>query len=334
MSRTSDITDNIIESTQSLDSIRYYKPTEDIPSYSDYPLNLLTPILARRISAGDEAFIENEPHKHAEFELLTVRGGSVTVQLDNSSIHVLAGDSVCIRRGVVHSVEPDVKGGAELEITHFHHGILFGSAISTLSGRNLAPLLNNKQFEYRTFDHQNPEDKVVIDRIRDVYSHMQGGNPGSELRAISALYDIWGILVEMTGHTPDVPLTRQQALDKQRIERATEYIAAHYFEDILLSDISKVCGVSDSECCRSFQRALHSSPIDYINRYRIYAAAEIMTNDTKNIPMSDVAAMVGFNYASYFNKTFKRYLGMTPMQYRKKYNKAELYRSSQQEFRI
>jgi AraC-like DNA-binding protein len=323
-----------IEDSQLLGEIRYLDPADELPKYSDYPLSLLTPILARHMNPSDPVFIGGKPHKHCEFEFTTVLKGSVTVHLGNFSLHIKAGDGICIKRGVPHMFEPDSEKKMELEVIHFHHALLFGTTLTMLTNRNLAGILSNKDFDYTIFDHTLAEHKAILNRAHDVYKYMHSEEHGGEMRAISAIFDIWGMYVAMQTEIVDIPLTKQQALDNMRIEKAMEYISEHYAEDILLSDISEVCDVSDSECCRTFQRALHSSPIDYINRYRVYAAAEFLTNDVRNTPMSDIALMVGFNYASYFNKTFKRYIGITPMQYRKKYNKGELYRKSQQEFRI
>lgn len=315
-----------------LHSVEYLSPIQPLPEYSDYPLSLLTPILARQISLSDADYMENTPHKHSEFELIYVRRGMINIQFDNMSVNVCPGDAVCIIRGVTHSIEGDKD--TELEMVHFHHSVLFGSVISTLTSRNLMSLLDNDRHTHFSFDHNSEDDEALIKRIHDIYEYMCSEVAGSELRAIGALFDIWGLGISHRTQVNDVPLTKQQALDKWRIERATEYIAAHYSEDILLSDIAYCCEVSESECCRTFKRALHSSPIDYINRYRVYAAAEMLTNDVHQTPMSDIASSVGFNYASYFNKTFKRYVGMTPMQYRKKFNKSDSIRKNQQEFRI
>ena len=333
MKKNTYVTDTI-DDVQLLNKVRYYKPDEELPLYADYPMSLLTPILARRINLADPSFRGNDLHKHCEFEFVTVLSGSVSLNFGDMSIHVGAGGGICIKRGIVHAIEADSDKNTELELIHFHHSLLFGTTLNMLGCKNLANLLNNDAYRYSLYDPKEPNDAAIIKRAHDVYMYMNSELRAGELRAISALYDIWGMDMENRVDITVMPLTKQQALDNQRIAKATEYISEHYAEDILLSDISGVCDVSDSECCRTFQRALHSSPIDYINRYRVFTAAEILTNDVNNTPMSDIALMVGFNYASYFNKTFKRYIGMTPMQYRKKNNKGELYRKSQQEFRI
>ena len=315
-------------------SAEYLSPVQVLPEHSAYPLSLLVPIFVKSVSAAEKDYVENIPHKHTEFELIYVVKGSIDIGLDNMSVHVAAGDGACIKRGVAHSIDPDTGGDTEIILVHFHHSVLFGSVITLLSSRNLTNVLGSDEYSYLTFDHNTEDGAAIVSRIQAVYDNMSSDKPGSELRAIGALFDIWGLGISDRAEISTVPLTKQQTLDKWRIERATEYIAAHYAEDILLSDIASCCEVSESECCRTFKRALHSSPIDYINRYRVYAAAEMLTNDMQGTPMSDIASKVGFNYASYFNKTFKRYIGMTPMQYRKKFNKSDSLRKNQHEFRI
>ncbi len=333
MKKNTNITDTI-DDAQLLDEVRYYEPNEELPLFADHPISLITPILARRIDPAAPDFKGNTLHKHCEFEFITVLSGSISLNFGDMSIHVGAGGGICIKRGVPHMIEADSGQPTELELVHFHHSVLFGTTISMLGSKNLFGILHNSAYRYSLYDPKDPDDAAILKRAHDVYAYMNSDLRAGELRAISALYDIWGMDMENRIDITVMPLTKQQALDNQRIAKATEYISEHYAEDILLSDISKVCDVSDSECCRTFQRALHSSPIDYINRYRVFTAAEILTNDVNNTPMSDIALMVGFNYASYFNKTFKRYIGITPMQYRKKNNKGEIFRKGQQEFRI
>ncbi len=99
-----------------LNSIEYLSPVQPIPEYADYPLSLLTPILARHISASDKGYMENLPHKHMEFELIYVLKGSLDVQFDNMSLHIRAEDGLCIKRGVTHSIE--CEPGTEFELIH------------------------------------------------------------------------------------------------------------------------------------------------------------------------------------------------------------------------
>ncbi len=56
---------------------------------------------------------------------------------------------------------------------------------------------------------------------------------------------------------------------------------------------------------------------DYINEYRLEQAKELL-NDSR-VRVSDVAAEVGYSNFSYFSTLFKKYTGLTPNEYRQKW---------------
>ena len=56
-----------------------------------------------------------------------------------------------------------------------------------------------------------------------------------------------------------------------------------------------------------------STPVDYLNYYRIERACHILT--TTELPVTEVAYRCGFNDSSYFVKTFRKYMGITPRAY-------------------
>ena len=70
------------------------------------------------------------------------------------------------------------------------------------------------------------------------------------------------------------------------------------------------CHLSNSECCRLFQRNVHLSPVDYLNQLRIHMSlSEIIKHEKK---ITDIAKMYGFSGSSYFSEMFKKTLGITP----------------------
>lgn len=59
----------------------------------------------------------------------------------------------------------------------------------------------------------------------------------------------------------------------------------------------------------------HMTPFEYLNYYRINQSAYLLHNSDADI--SQIAGMTGFNNISYYNRTFQRYMHMTPSQFRK-----------------
>jgi two-component system, response regulator YesN len=99
------------------------------------------------------------------------------------------------------------------------------------------------------------------------------------------------------------------------IRKAIEFIRTNLDQDLSLEIISKSIGSSSYELSRKFKKETGVSITDYINKQRINEAVSIMEN--KNLLVTDIAQMVGFNDVNYFTKVFKKIKGITPSEYRK-----------------
>jgi AraC-like DNA-binding protein len=64
---------------------------------------------------------------------------------------------------------------------------------------------------------------------------------------------------------------------------------------------------------RSFRETYGITFQDYVVRYRILESCRLLKNPHANI--TDVAYAIGFNDASYFSRTFRRYVGISPSNY-------------------
>lgn len=99
------------------------------------------------------------------------------------------------------------------------------------------------------------------------------------------------------------------------IRKAIEFIRTNLDQDLTLNIISNAIQSSSFELSRKFKRETGQSITDYINKQRINEAVNIMEN--KNLLVTDIAQMVGYNDVNYFTKVFKKIKGMTPSEYRK-----------------
>ena len=103
--------------------------------------------------------------------------------------------------------------------------------------------------------------------------------------------------------------------DRERMKYMLTFIHKNYSEDISLGDIAKEAFIGEREALRCFARTIGTSPIEYLQKYRIYTAAELLRKS--ELPVTEICLQAGFNSPSYFSKIFCRMLGMTPREYRK-----------------
>ena len=94
------------------------------------------------------------------------------------------------------------------------------------------------------------------------------------------------------------------------IRKAIEYIRFHLEQELSLETISAAIHSSTYELSRKFKKETGQTLTDYINTLRIKEALYIMEN--RNLSITDIAYMTGFNDVNYFTKVFKKIKGMTP----------------------
>ena len=85
--------------------------------------------------------------------------------------------------------------------------------------------------------------------------------------------------------------------------------------------------ISRAQLYRKFSSVLGERPNDFIRKYRIKRAAQLIEQDFGNI--TQVAYEVGFNDLSYFAKSFKNVFNVKPHDYKKQRNSltSKSYRS-------
>ncbi|WP_135546441.1 response regulator [Paenibacillus cymbidii] len=95
---------------------------------------------------------------------------------------------------------------------------------------------------------------------------------------------------------------------------AKQYVEAHYRQKIKLEDVAGALHVNITYLSSFFKKETGQNFIDYINEVRIKKAMELMKN--VDYKVFEVSIRVGFNNLSYFNKIFKKIVGVNPMVYR------------------
>jgi len=95
------------------------------------------------------------------------------------------------------------------------------------------------------------------------------------------------------------------------VEEIEQYLITNYSKSISSEILSKKFGLVPSYLSKIFRTAKGISPSEYLTRYRMDRAREIIRAQ-KNIRISDVARITGYEDPYYFSKTFKKQTGMWP----------------------
>lgn len=104
---------------------------------------------------------------------------------------------------------------------------------------------------------------------------------------------------------------RQEPLSHSPIEPALLYIAERYRDEIKVGQLARSCAMSESYFRKIFLQEMGVSPMEYLNRYRI-RRAENMLLRRGEMAISHVAEECGFTSMATFNRNFQRYVGQNP----------------------
>ena len=96
--------------------------------------------------------------------------------------------------------------------------------------------------------------------------------------------------------------------------RLLEYIHANYQTDISLNDVAEAFSITPTYVSMLFKKEYKTNFKDYLNRYKIEQAKEIMKKNP-TIKNKELSEAVGFNSVNTFLRLFKKYTGETPGRY-------------------
>jgi transcriptional regulator GlxA family with amidase domain len=133
---------------------------------------------------------------------------------------------------------------------------------------------------------------------------------------------IYEIDLERSSQSPFIIFEGQKRHQDEDIARAQAYIEQHIEKKIAVDNLASLVALSRRTLERRFKRATAYSITDYIQRVKIEIAKSSLESSRANV--QQVMDKVGYSDGKAFRSVFKRVTGLSPMQYRKKYNRAEI----------
>ncbi|KEQ24117.1 response regulator [Paenibacillus tyrfis] len=109
-------------------------------------------------------------------------------------------------------------------------------------------------------------------------------------------------------------LGEPQASKEPKLQTIDQYIAQHLAETITSIDIATHLYLNPSYFSRYFKKLSGENFTDYVHRYKMKIAADLLEKTKDSIEV--VALRCGYSDRTYFSKVFKKYIGVTPGEYK------------------
>jgi len=252
-------------------------------------------------------------HWHEYFEFATVHGGTMELCTQRQMLLIRDGEGYFVNSNVLHLCRvADGSDRAQLRVHQFD-GRLVGGADRVFRSY-VQPVQNCGALDALKLSPQSPEQERILEELNAAFREAEQEPAGFELSISIRLMQAWR---ELYAHVSPVLRDAQQvsSVDVSRIKQMLAYIHTHFAETITVAMIAEAANICVRESHRCFRQVLGTTPVLYLMRHRVNAAARQLIETDRSI--TDIASGCGFSTPSYFCKVFHDIMGQSPREFRR-----------------
>jgi AraC-like DNA-binding protein/mannose-6-phosphate isomerase-like protein (cupin superfamily) len=256
------------------------------------------------------------PDRHArEFELHLVRDGRMRLWIDspNRVFELHGGMASLTQPGRIHSAEGELILPGRWMWIQFRLSRDDKRDTPGLSRRETGLLRQGLASIQPPVFHFSPELEHCMERL---LSEHRRPTPESPIAVRAVLHEMITWIIR--DH-------RAEQLRQEHVQTTTysppimkvmDWLREHLDENVSVSDMADLAGLSTSYFRRWFHREVGSSPSDYVTQLRIERSKQLLTETDRSV--TEIAMELGYNTSAYFTAVFHRETGTTPTEFRKR----------------
>jgi transcriptional regulator GlxA family with amidase domain len=130
--------------------------------------------------------------------------------------------------------------------------------------------------------------------------------------------------IDRDSQSPFIMFEGQKDHEDEQIKKVQEYIEKNFRDKITVNQLASNFAISRRNLERRFKKATSNTLVEYIQRVKIEAAKMNLESSRENV--NEVMYKVGYTDTKAFRTVFKRIAGLSPLQYRNKYNHELTYK--------
>ncbi len=251
----------------------------------------------------------NNLHFHNLIEIGYCHYGAGELVIEEDQYRFGAGMVSCIPANFLHVTKSDTHVRAFWEYLYISPAdILKQQGKPMQETRNIIDAVNRSAFFIKV--EENP---IFVTLIRAIFEEMQNKNAYYRECVGGLAYTLLYEIARFNGRGNAQSCGKNNSL---QLVNAIEYVERNYPNNFKIADLANECHMSETHFRRVFQEKMNMTPVEYVNFVRIKKACELI--DKTDISMEDVAEKVGFITPSTFNRNFRRIIGTSPYQWKKR----------------
>lgn len=223
-------------------------------------------------------------------------------------------------------IEQHRKGA---EVASLCLGAFLLAATGLVTGKNCATHWLAENHFRKMFPDVNLVTEKIITDEQGIYTsggafsylnlilYLIGKFAGRDMAVLAA--KVFAIEIERSNQSSFMIFQGQKDHDDEPVKKAQEFIEKNYHEKITVDQLASTFALGRRNLERRFKKATSNTVNEYIQRVKIEMAKMSLELSRENV--NEVMYNVGYNDTKAFRNTFKRITGLSPIEYKNKYNK-------------
>lgn len=261
--------------------------------------------------------IDAGAHIHDEIEMIYMMEGHMHFYFNDQLVKVSKGQVIIVNSLIVHSSKSIQGVYTKYCKIQFCPGVLYDIKMSEY--KYLTPFINHNAFHYQLLDClENQGNQSFANLMVMVATEESEKQVAYEIQVKSHMFAILAYLYRANILTFDNSTSiRKKKVLLGKFDLLLKHIEENYEKDISLQDACHMMNLNYNYFCRLFKEATGKPFIQYVNFIRLAVAEKQLRTTDK--PITQITYESGFSSCSYFDRSFKRFNGFSPIVYRNKF---------------
>ncbi len=247
-------------------------------------------------------------HYHPEYEIVCVPFGRGTRHVGNHFCNYENGDLVLIGPNLPHS-------GFGLNAYSLHEEVVvqIKEDVFTNSFLSLPEMsaINRLLEKAKCGMHFSGHTKEKLTKKLLCLSKL---SPFERFVELACILEMMANSEEYELLNPEIMLPAAMKKNSIRLQNIFTYVEQHFQEEIDIQKVASLANLSVPSFCTYFKKIMKVTFTDFLNQYRIQRSCILLQQDKT---IAETCFECGFNNVTYFNKVFKKFLNITPSEFKK-----------------
>lgn len=248
-------------------------------------------------SVESEAALSNEPHSHNYVEVLFLQSGECEIYIEEKIYKLHKNYMIIIPNGLKHKLLPGPSKCKNLKLS------------IPLNYMNLTLAADFNDILYKRAI------KLDSDEVKFIKAKFETINIECSLNDKYSSEILKNLILEFfVSFLRDLKNDRDFEKEISLVDEITMYLFEHFSDDLNQKSIAQMFYISRSYLSKLFKAKTGRGFNEYLNKIRIEQAK--ISLKTTTVPVTEIAFSCGFNDSNYFSKSFKKFEGVSPLNYR------------------